>query len=377
MTTPDTVGQSSGTVDFNLHGKVGVRLVRATPRDVATVGRQLGPIRSPLNGEPDIVIEFVDRLPRTSPLYLLGLDDAAFTDEAFLVLRGRRKSRVMVQIPFHEIGRGLRIVCESGLPAIPLMMPILNLTALGNGVLPLHATAFNFNGTGVLVTGWSKGGKTETLLAFAAKGAEYVGDEWIYLSEDGQQMYGVPEPVRVWNWQLQQLPSRKAVVERGTRARLRCLGLLTAALDKLASFGGKRTGVIRRINFILKNQLSVRIPPERLFGRTVGSLASTPRKIFFIGSYDSPRVVVRPMEPQEIARKMAFSLQEERTELMSYYYRFRFAFPDAANPLIDRAEELERAMLGKAVAGKEAFAVFHPYPVSIPALFDAISPYCA
>jgi hypothetical protein len=83
---------------------------------------------------------------------------------------------------------------------------------------------------------------------------------------------------------------------------------------------------------------------------------------------------VQPIDPQEIARRMVFSLQYERRELMSYYMMYRFAFPEARNALIEQAEELQRAMLTRALAGKDAYAVHHPYPVPIPALFDTIGP---
>jgi len=59
---------------------------------------------------------------------------------------------------------------------------------------------------------------------------------------------------------------------------------------------------------------------------------------------------------------------------MAYYLKFRFAFPEASNALIDNAEAIQRDILGKVLAGKQAFSVGHPYPVSIPALYEAIKP---
>ena len=41
----------------------------------------------------------------------------------------------------------------------------MNLLLLTHDVLPLHATALEVDGNGLLVTGWSKGGKTETFTA--------------------------------------------------------------------------------------------------------------------------------------------------------------------------------------------------------------------
>jgi len=147
----------SEAIDYDLHGLAGVRLVDATPGDEAAVSRQLGPIRAPLDREPDIVVRFVDRL-QTNRLRYLGAGEAAFTDDAFLVLRSKHKVPAKVRIPFAEIGDRCEIVCERGLPAVPLLVPILNLTVLARGALPLHASAFVYGGTGVVATGWSKYG---------------------------------------------------------------------------------------------------------------------------------------------------------------------------------------------------------------------------
>lgn len=186
-------------VDYDLHGIVGIRLLDATSEDAAVVTRQVGPIQAPLARQPDIVIRFVDELPTSSPVRYLGLDDIGFTDDAFLVLRSKHKSRAKVQIPFEHIGKRCEIVCEKGLAQVPLLTSIVNLTVLAKGALPLHASAFVFDGTGIAAIGWSKGGKTSTLLAFMANGATYVGD-WLYISADGKRMYGIPEPIRVWQW---------------------------------------------------------------------------------------------------------------------------------------------------------------------------------
>ena len=74
---------------------------------------------------------------------------------------------------------------------------------------------------------------------------------------------------------------------------------------------------------------------------------------------------------------MVFSLQEERMDFMSYYMRFRFAFPGISNPFIGQVEEIQREILTKVMAGKETYAVYHPYPFSIPELFEVLRPYCS
>jgi hypothetical protein len=134
----------STAVDYDLHGLAGVRLIDATPRDRAVVDAQLGPIAAPLAREPDITIRFVDRIPLSGPMRLLGVDDVGYTDDTFLVLRARHKTRARVAIPFDKVGCACEIVCERGLPAVPLLISILNLTVLAKGGLPMHASACSF-----------------------------------------------------------------------------------------------------------------------------------------------------------------------------------------------------------------------------------------
>lgn len=368
------------TVDFDLHGIVGIRLLNATPADVAAVKRQLGPIQTSLSRAPDIVVCFVDKIPASSPVRYLGVDDVGFTEDAFFVYRGKYQARVKVQIPFQEIGsEQCQIVCESGLPAVPLLIAILNLTALSRGALPLHASAFNYRGKGILTTGWSKGGKTEMLLTYAANGAEYVGDEWVYLTGDGQNMYGIPEPIRMWSWHLQELPYYRSKISQPDALRLRILNMLI----KLLSIMEKKSGIndssiaklATRMNALLRKQIHVDQPPEKLFGKAVGTTKGNPDKVFFVATHDESQITVQPVDPQEIVRRMVFSLQEERSVFLSYYQKFRFAFPGVSNPFIDQIEETQRRILTNVLAGKESYVVYHPYPFSLPKLFEVTQPY--
>jgi hypothetical protein len=308
------------------------------------------------------------------------LNDAGFTDDAFLVLRSKYGAHAKVQIAFEQIGKQCEIVCETGLPAVPLLIPILNLTVLSQGAIPLHASAFTYNGTGVLTTGWSKGGKTETLLSFMSRGAEYIGDEWVYISRDGQHIYGIPEPIRVWEWHLQELPQYRLLLGRGDRTRLRALQFLAQLADRAVSSAALRRGalarVLHRLLPIVKRQLFVDMRPQKLFGQRSCTLAGTLQKVLFVASHETSDITVQQIDPQEIADRMIFSLQYERQNFMSYYLKFRFAFPELRNEFIEQAEQLQREILIRVLADKQAYAVYHPYPVSLPALFDAINPLC-
>jgi hypothetical protein len=371
-TTSEDAPLATGDVDFDLHGIVGIRLVGASPGDERVVAAQLGPIRTPhLDREPDIVIRFVEELPVRGARYL-GLDDAAFTDDAFLVLRGRHKSRVRVAIPMADIGGLCEITCQTGLPAVPLLVAIVNLTALAKGALPLHAAAFTYRGTGVVVTGWAKGGKTETLLGFMAAGAEYVGDEWVYLDPDGQHVHGIPEPLTVWDWHLREVPQYRRGLRPEERLRLRAVRA-AQALDRRDSAGpGGR--FLRRAMPIVERRAAVQLEPQRLFGSGRCTGRGTVDRMFLTVSHEDAATTVREIEPDEIADRMRFSLRYERLDLIGSYSQFRYAFPGAVNPVLEDADTLQHELLRRALAGKPSYVVAHPYPVRIHDVVDAMEP---
>lgn len=372
----DVAPPVAAAVDHLLPGLARVRLIDPTEGDAAAVARQLGPTRAPVEGDADLTIRFVDRLPVSSPLRLLGARDAGFTDEGFLVLRAKHKASARVLVPLDRVGQPCEIVCEHGAPAVPLLIPILNLTVLAGGALPLHAAAFLHEGVGAVVTGWSKGGKTEALLSFVDRGATYIGDEWVYLSGDGRTATGIPEPIRVWDSHLQTVPHHWHDLPVGSRARLRGIRALRSLHDRIPP-GARRTKAGRlaeRALPLIEGQSHVDLEPAGLLGAVEGAASGPFDRLFLVVSAEREDIVVAPVEPRAVAERMVFSLQYERLDLMGWYWKFRYAFPDAANPLLETVEELERKLLLEVMDAKPAWTVEHPYPVDIPALYGAMSP---
>jgi hypothetical protein len=370
--------EHTSDIDYDVHGLARVRLVDAAPNDAAAVRRQLGPLEAEVVGQPDLTIRFVDATRSRARLRLIGKDEAGFTDDGFFVLRSKHKARARVQIPVADVGGRCEIVCERGLPAVPFLIPILNLTILGNGALPLHASAFCTDDTGVVTTGWSKGGKTEALLAFMSHGATYIGDEWTYVSSDGARVHGIPEPIRVWDWHLEHAPTYRDRIGAASRARLRSLalaGALPAAVPPSAR-GGRAGRVLTRLGAVIDAQRHVDVAPEDLFGARLGPLTGRFDRLFLMVTVDDPGTTVVAVDPELVADRMAFSLQHERLDFMACYYRFRYAFPDAPNKLLEECHDVERALLRRVFKGKAAFTVEHPSPLPLDDLYRAMRPHC-
>ncbi len=362
------------TVDFDLAGMVRVR-VTGGGREIAAVGRQLGLPRSPVAGDADISIEIVDRIPRTGLERKLGRDEATFDDDSFLVTRAKAKARARVRIPFEDIGAGPVIQCEPGLPAVPLLVPILAVTALTKGLVPLHAGAFEWNGCGVVVTGWSKGGKTETLLATAEAGARYVGDEWCYIDPSRALVVGIPEPVTVWGWHVRHLPSLRARVPLQDRIRMGLLDLPDRAESRIPDRwrGLRPARLLRRVAFHARDRANTWLDPHELFGADGVSSVSFDRLVLVV-SAETDDVTLRPMAASEIAARMVSSVRYELEPLLQHYRMFRYAFPERISPALDRLDADLETAIHRGLDDVPGWVLAHPYPVGLGALAEGLRP---
>ncbi len=369
---------SPQTFDYDIHGIVGVRLVNAWESDAAAVARQLGPLQQTLTREPEIVVRFVEKLP-TPNLQYVELEKSGFAgDDFYLLESGKRKAKA--RIAFEQIGGQCEIVCESGLSAVPLLMAIVNVTALKKRWVALHASAFEYEGTGVLLTGWSKGGKTEALLAFAAQGAKFIGDEWILLDESGERMYGIPENIRLCDWHLESLSEARKHVKGTKLFVFRAVRWLDRMQSAMANTWMGRLLPFRLLREALpavKRQLNVQLEPEKIFGAGIGPFEGKLEKVFFLMSHEGEEISVEATDPRQVAMRMAASVQYEQQQLFGNYLAYKFAFPARRNELLERAAILQCNLLGHALAGKEAYVVRHPYRVSLDKLYEAMKPYCA
>jgi hypothetical protein len=338
---------------------------------VTAVSAQIGPPSSRMLRRPDIVVRYVDHLP-TGTLRYVDLGKTASSKAGFIVFpEGDGEGKV--SIPFEQVGSDCEIFCEHRVGWIPLLISIINLTALKkHRCVPIHASAFVHEGTGVLVTGWVKSGKSEALLAFSQYGATYVGGEWVLLSCDGNTMYGLPGTFRMWEWQCRKLSRLQHIRgNTGTFRLIRFLDAVQRAMPKgLASFGPLK--LLREGMPALRRQLNFRVEPKAIFGDRCGSLTGHPDKIFIGMVHSDERVLIEPAEPATVADQLACAMEFELTSLMSHYRAFKFAFPGMRNEFLEKVPTLLPDALRQALAAKEIYALYHPYPVSFDDLYQAM-----
>ena len=161
-------GRRAEVLDFDLHGLGGdqdssVRRHGTAPHGPATRAsssrrRSRAGHRDPLRGSAQ---EILARYA-TSGSMMLGSRTTRSSSSA-----SRHKSPARVKIDFSQSVGPAEIVCERGLAAVPYARADLEPDAARQGCPPAPCVGVRPRRTGVVATGWSKGGKTEALLAFA------------------------------------------------------------------------------------------------------------------------------------------------------------------------------------------------------------------
>jgi hypothetical protein len=363
-------------VEHCVHGLVTIRLEDPPERIAAVIQRLLGPSTGTSSGSADITVRFVDRLPSTAGLRWLNRREVAY-DEQHFYLADAAGARAQVDIA--GIGEPIQIVCERDIATLPLLRPIVSLRLLRLGHVFLHSAAFSYKGVCVLVVGWKKGGKTETLLPFMSAGASHIADEWTILSPDGT-VRGIAGDLQIWNWHLRQNPEMWERVPQVQRRRIRAMRAYQRAYTAAPFLHRRRTGVYGLLADLARDGSApklgqVGVPPALLFEGRVHAGPAHVDRILFASVGDGVTVSVNEVMPETVAARMAASLVYERNALVVAHEQFRFAFPDRSNDWLLAARAEETRLLEKAFAGRPTFELVHPYPVDLNEMFQAAEPH--
>ena len=125
----------------------------------------------------------------------------------------------------------------------------------------------------------------------------------------------------------------------------------------------------------LRRSARFRVPPAKMVWGGQRDLEARPDKIFLLITHNDSAIHIEPTDPLSISRRMIFCIRCERLGLTSQYLASTFASPGVRNSFLETAYKLEGKILDRALAGKEAYTVRHPYPVSLDRLFEAMKPF--
>lgn len=375
------------TIDYDIHGWLGLRLGDHQAGSARYVARQLNPlVPTTLATEPDVSLTEVSDDVAAKMAYRLGnagdYQECAFGDSDFCIRNGGKT----LCIPFESIGTCCEISYTRGFSlgaAFNYVRSILQLSLLTKGALAMHSAAMLYNGKGILFAGWAESGKTEAMLGFLNGGATFVSDKWTIVKEDGSAIYNFPSPITVRKWVLEHLPELAKNLTPLERWRLGIGALANALADRAAR--SNRIELAGEAAHFFRPALAVggrvTVTPSRLFrkGDNVSwSLSHTAPldKVFFLMTTSGGRISVRPADSTRVVQRLVDCAQYERRRLTGLYTKFRYAFPDRRSAIIEEARERETGMLMKALESKEVFLVEVPFPFDPMVVCEALDPFC-
>jgi hypothetical protein len=357
-----------GLYEFDIYG-LGVRLVGATRQDAAAAERYFGGLSSALGHDADITVTFRDLgMPRSRIGVRGSLEGSGGPGGLLVGANGLRQGRV-ARVAFDELGRRQHIICGRGHGPVPLLLATVNLVQLGRGLVPVHGAAFVHHGIPTVATGWSRSGKTGMLLGALSEGARLLAPEWVYLKADGTQMFGLPQPIRIRDWHIRQLPAFRSRLGFRQYARLAAMRL---ALRGLATLPGA-TPWLGRAAEAIEDRSYVELGRDKP-GRAVDdALSARPEMMVLLARHDEESLTVLPLSSAEMAIRLASIVEYEWDPLFQDYLRFRFAFPARRNEFIERARGTYLDRLGTALQGKDCYLIRHPDRPSIPRLMEVFA----
>jgi hypothetical protein len=185
-------------------------------------------------------------------------------------------------------------------------------------------------------------------------------------------MYGLPGTFRLWDWHRRSIPNGQYIGGNGVTLRL--IRLLDVA-QRLVPEGWSRCGPLKLLREgmpALRRQLNFRVEPTAIFGGRCDRLTGNPDKIFIGMVHSDEGIRIEPAEPSTVADQLVCAMEFELTSLMSHYRAFKFAFPGMRNDFLENLHEHFRSSLREALAAKEIYMLYHPYPVSFQDLYLAM-----
>ena len=339
------------------------RFVRAQLEPYAPLPADGGPVDVAIEATPNVAADRLLDIQRSAGDGLV----TAYDGSHVYVLHGGRSCAVPV-VPAdgtatfaYEPGFPLRRIFGR------LVRPALQLSLLAKQAAAVHAASVVVDGGAVLFAGWAESGKTETALAFAELGAEFLSDKWTVVGADGTAA-AFPIRVGVRRWTLAYLPRLRAALPRRARAQL-----------AVGRVGAAAAGPIRRVPALAQAfELAGRValaPAEirAAYGHTGGGWSAPLRALVLLTTVPGSEVAAGPADAEWAARRLARTAAFERRRLSELYARLRYArAADEPDPVEDAARR-EVALLRDVLATVPVLELRAPFPCDPRRVADAIA----
>lgn len=364
------------TVGLVLHGQLRLTLCGPSQQDVQTVIRATGACEDSNTDPPDVEIHFTANATADLVWKQMGERDALAAGKRFAIAPADTASPVEVKLPGDQDRAPYRLTYPTGIRRrLPLLRSMINRKCVDKQMLGIHATAFTLSGRGYLACGWPRGGKTGVMLAYLLQGAEYLAAEWVYVGSNGRTMHGVPEPLRLRDWHLQQGAKRLENVAFGDRLRMlgsRAAAKTTAGIAGLTGRFWPRLGrSLRKLAAALDRHRYIDRPAAAWLGKELRPRSAPLDTLLFVGTHTGTDIRVTPLTAAVAKRRLVALQDEDLNDLTTVYRRWSYAMSDPAD-CRDQFERKRDALFDRLLEDKAIYAVDHPHNVNLTDLFQTL-----
>ena len=204
-----------------------------------------------------------------------------------------------------------------------------------SGISFLHASAFVVDETPVLIMAWGGTGKTSILLEMLKNGYDYLGDDLIPVTENGE-VFPYTKRINLMHYNVK---DNKNIISRVLTKKII---FFSYALDFFSLLERKSKSfrifnyLSRKFRVYYSDKLNIKESHFDIFPGTskyaFSSLPLDSAKLYFIerSNLTSCHEVTLDKELEEIAKKMAVCLQWERQHFGDFMLATEFAFPSWA-----------------------------------------------
>jgi hypothetical protein len=383
-------------MDFDLAGHVRLA-VRFDDRSVLdAIAAEMDPYAPGSPGDreggvpaPAVVLTAIEPgTPAPAELQLAAGDGfvTGSTGKDLYLLAGRSRARV----PDAAAEEPAVVAFDRGFPVRQLfrhlVRPALQLRALAGGSLACHAAAVDWNGSAILVAGWSESGKTETALALAEAGGRFVSDKWTFLAmdppgQDGASLHATPFPIGVGvrRWALQYLPHLRGAMPARTRLHVTAAGTaatISGPFRRREGLRGAAERVRERTERVVALADRVALAPSEIaaaYGHPPVHGRIRVGLVVVLRTVPGPGVRAEDGDIARLSRRLAASAVTERQGYFALRQRATFAIGSQVE--VHALAMGEAARLQELLAGVPVVEVSAPFPTDPRAVVDALVPW--
>lgn len=363
-------------MNLNIHGITKIEL-NNVPKEFKDYMRQRYSLFiEDYMSHPDIKINFVDKLELKNCEYL-G-DVAAYDANNFYLFDHKRNK---VNILFDEARDNFNVSCEKAFDTttlcISILEELLEYLLIRNNATFIHASCVFYKGQCIILHGWRGGGKTSTLLNFLMNGAEYMSDDVVIISKQGNA-FPFTTGINLTEFNFREFPElRKA---RRIRFSLElCIKKMLSRLYRLSACIPlstiKKVGDdINKINtyyLVIANNVSF----KKLFPQGKIRKSSSINRIYFLSRSEIGNIVVSDIDKESAVAKLFHCREYERldrTRFHSYFNLFSFASGKKDNPF-ERIRDKKREILTEALDGKKLYYIQIPVRMNSKKVFKFLA----